>query len=703
MTSTSKLFQGARGNAGIACGKSHIALVTITLITIVALCGSCVKAPQPIEPIPTPQQVEWQKMETYAFVHFGINTFNDMEWGYGNSPASTFNPKELDCDQWVRTLKACGMKAVILTAKHCDGFCLWPTKTTDYNIANSPYKNGKGDLVKELSEACRKNDMKFGLYLSPWDRNNAEYAREAYVETYQAQVKELIENYSPVFEFWFDGANGGNGWYGGADETRSIDANHYYNYERATNTILQRNPDAMIFGGTVPTIRWVGNEQGWAGDTQWSTASLSDFNDFEYLTRGSKDGDAWLPSEVDVSMRPGWFYHAREDHQLKSLAQLLDIYYRSVGHNANLLLNFPINLDGKIPTEDSIRITQWHQALQNDFSDNLLKTCTVTANNERGRRFKANKVTDGDWNTYWATGDGTNRGELVFEFPEKTNLNRIVIQEYIPLGQRVESFTIDRFINGKWLPVDAYDNLTTVGYKRIVRIKTVAMEKLRIRFKRAKGPLCISNVEAYCAETTPSMPEITRNFDNEVVMKSDDKNAKIYYTIDGNEPNLQSACYSIPFKLEGKAIVKAVSYETGNTKPSEIAVKEFDIPNTQFVITAPADALARRLFDGNDYSTYYLSVNKNTIEIHLKEKMKICGFRYTPDQSRDANQHISNYQLYVDGVLASEGEFSNIVNNPIEQTIRFDAVEGRNVKFVASKFVPGTTQASVAEFSVITE
>lgn len=679
--------------------KKHLLL----LIFVCSTMCSCVRAPQPDYPIPTRQQLEWQQLETYAFVHFGLNTFNDLEWGYGNTPASTFNPVELDCEQWARTFKACGMKAVILTAKHHDGFCLWPTTTTDYNISNSPYKDGKGDLVKELSEACHKYGLKFGLYLSPWDRHNAEYGKEGYIETYHKQIEELTTNYGPLFEFWFDGANGGNGWYGGADETRSIVASEYYDYERARNTIWKNHPDAMIIGGTVPTIRWVGNEQGWAGDTQWSAVEMSNLEDCDYLTRGSQNGDVWLPSEADVSIRPGWFYHAREDHQVKSLESLVDIYYRSVGHNANLLLNFPINLDGKISQMDSIRAIEWFEVIQKDMSDNLLKNCNVYANNVRSKRFRAENVLLDDYDRYWAVEDGLKKAELQFDFPERTAVNRVLLQEYIPNGQNVSSFSIERFINGKWLPIEVSEDLTTIGYKRIVRFQTVKMDKLRIRFKTYKGTLSISKVAAFCAEPLLIEPTIRRGFDNVVSMVCADKNAEIHYTLDGSEPTLQSTLYKLPFELDCKAIVNAISVDPQSGKKSAVATREFDIPTTLFKVAFPSDQMVRRMFDDNGFTAYYLNENKSYIELDLNENMNVSGIRYLPSQARDADQHIANYEVYVDGRLVHRGEFSNISNNPIEQVVRFEPTNGKHVRFVATRFTNDASQGAVAEFSVITD
>ena len=470
-------------------------LLVFTVVCLMAV--SCVPRPERSYPVPTSQQLEWQQLETYAFIHFGLNTFNDMEWGFGDTPSYTFNPKHLDCEQWVLTLKNCGMKGVIFTAKHHDGFCLWPTETTGYSIKNTYYKKGQGDLVRELSDACRKHGLKLGIYLSPWDRNQAEYGYQGYVEVYHRQIEELTSNYGELFEFWFDGANGGTGWYGGANEMRSIVAEHYYDYEKARDIVWSHSPHAAIFGGTVPTLRWVGNEEGWAGTTNWSNyhADYESLNDTRALSRGFVDGEAWLPAEVDVSIRPGWFYHDHE--QPKSVEQLVDLYYHSVGHNANLLLNFPVNKEGRIPTEDSLRAVEWYRTLQAELSDNKLKDCKVSTDHIRSRRFAPKYVLDEEYTHYWATEDGVRHAELVFEFPSTTVLSRLELQEYIPLGQNVDDFCLDRFINGRWLPIETDEELTTIGYKRLVRFDPVKMDRLRIRFRVAKGTLCINKVAAY--------------------------------------------------------------------------------------------------------------------------------------------------------------------------------------------------------------
>lgn len=468
----------------------------LTIITLALF--SCTKAPEPLYPLPTAEQLEWQKLETYAFIHFGLNTFNDMEWGYGDSPAVTFNPSDLDCEQWAATLKAAGMKGVILTAKHHDGFCLWPTKSTDYNISKSPYKNGEGDIVKELSEACRKYGLKFGIYCSPWDRNNAGYAYPEYVATYHKQIDELTSNYGPLFEFWFDGANGGNGYYGGANETRSIDPDNYYDYQRAKDTVLARNPRAMIFGGPYQTVRWIGNEKGWAGETDWCNApQITSETNWKVNTYGCENGTEWLPAEVDVSIRPGWFYHKSEDSKVKTVDELCDIYYKSVGRNANLLLNFPVALNGRIHPIDSANAVGFYQKIYNELSCNVLAGAKVKADNERGSRYSAEKTIDGNPETYWATADDYPYGTISFTMEKPVTVSRVMIQEYVKLGQRVKEFYLEGERDGNWFRIRPDDTLTTVGYKRIVRFNPVELDKLIVYFEESRGPLCISNIEAY--------------------------------------------------------------------------------------------------------------------------------------------------------------------------------------------------------------
>ena len=678
-----------------------------TLLQLNVLCLaliSCKEAPAPLPvlPIPTPEQVAWQKMETYAFVHFGLNTFNDLEWGFGNTPASTFNPTNLDCDQWVDVAKSAGLKGVILTAKHHDGFCLWPTATTEYSVKNAPWKDGKGDMVKELSDACKRAGLKFGIYLSPWDRNSADYGTAEYVNVFHAQMKELLTNYGPIFEYWFDGANGGDGYYGGANEMRSIDANTYYDYEKARDLIRELHPTAMIFGGTVPDIRWIGNESGWAGETSWSTHK--DGEHYSQNQYGMEDGNTWLPGECDVSIRPGWFYHHREDHQVRSLANLTDLYYRSVGHNANFLLNFPVALNGKIHPTDSVRAVDWYHSIQNELKTDLLANATVKASNSRaGSIYAATQTNDNNWDSYWATADGVTDAALTYTFDAPTAINRLMIQEYIPLGQRVKAFDVEVEVDGQWQSIQTMDTTSTVGYKRIVRFQTVEADKIKIHFLDAKGPLCINNVSGYLAPALVVEPLISRKGDDKIYINGGDKGSTIYYTADGSQPTLESTVYTEPFLFKRKGVVKAMAYDAQFKKSSPISTCLLDIPGSLYRVLKPQSDNVVKLFDGNGYTTLTLPHNQSELVIALPESMLISGFNYTPNQSRDASGHINTYQLFVDNRLVSSGEFSNIKHNPIQQTIRFAPTKGIEIKFKATSQVNGVKQASIAEFSLITE
>lgn len=352
--------------------KRHANLLCLgAAVALLNACAPAVNAPEPVFPIPEKKQVDWQKMETYAFVHFGLNTFNDREWGYGDSDPATFNPVKLDCEQWVKTFVAAGMKGVILTAKHHDGFCLWPTGLTEYCIRNTPYKGGKGDIVRDLSEACKKYGIKFAVYLSPWDRHQANYGTPEYVDYFYRQLHELLTNYGPVFEIWFDGANGGDGWYGGAKDSRTIDRKTYYDYARAYEMIDKFQPQAVVFSDGGPGCRWVGNENGFAGATNWSFLRAGEvypgYPKYRELQYGHADGNQWTAAECDVSIRPGWFYHPEEDDRVKTVEQLTDLYYRSVGHNATLLLNFPVNRDGLIHPTDSANAVDFIRMYRNSW------------------------------------------------------------------------------------------------------------------------------------------------------------------------------------------------------------------------------------------------------------------------------------------------------------------------------------------------
>ena len=482
--------------------KKILSLASITLAMITG-CQEPVEAPSALLPTPTPQQVNWQKMETYAFVHFGMNTFNNKEWGYGDAKLESFCPSRLDCEQWVQTFVKAGMKGVIITAKHHDGFCLWPTEYTDYNISNTPYKDGKGDIVGELAAACKKYGIKFGVYLSPWDRNHKDYGKAEYLTYYYAQLNELLTKYGNLFEVWFDGANGGDGFYGGACETRQIDRANYYNYPKIWKTVKELQPDAIIFSDGGPDCRWVGNESGFAGTTNWSFLRGKEvypgYPKNKELTSGHADGDQWTAAECDVSIRPGWFYHADQDDQVKSVEQLTDLYYRSVGHNATFLLNFPVDTNGLIHPTDSANAVNFHQNIKKELADNLLKGIIAEVTDVRGNKFDATAMTDDDYDSYWATSDSVMTATATFDFGKPTKMNRLLIQEYIPLGQRVKAFTIE-YLNGElWLPIDTGEETTTIGYKRILRFKTIETQKFRIRFNDARGCLTINNVEAFNA------------------------------------------------------------------------------------------------------------------------------------------------------------------------------------------------------------
>lgn len=470
------------------------------MLTIVLLSCSKnnVEPPPPIDPVPSSAQLAWHEMELNAFVHFTTNTFTDKEWGYGDESPAIFNPTAFDADQWISTFKEAGFQGVILTCKHHDGFCLWPSEFTEHSVKNSPFKK---DVVREVADACKRHGLKFGIYVSPWDRNHADYGTQAYVEYYRNQLKELFTNYGPVFEMWFDGANGGDGFYGGKREQRKINGATFYDWPTTLNIVRELEPEVIFFSDAGPGVRWVGNERGIAGETNWNTitpdtlfAGKGGIEDL--LNTGSENGTHWIPAEVDVSIRPGWFYHAKEDSLVKSPEKLFDIYLTSVGRGSTLLLNIPPDRRGLIHENDVQALKQWRALLDETFKTNLALNAQATASSHRGGAhiYSPANLTDNNPETYWATDDDNTTGSFELSLDKLQEVKYVLLQEYIKLGQRIKSFKIDAWVDNRWLTVASG---TTIGYKRILKLDPVQTDKVRVSILDAKACPVISNVELY--------------------------------------------------------------------------------------------------------------------------------------------------------------------------------------------------------------
>lgn len=687
------------------------------LALIVFLLISCenIPPPAPYGPLPSERQLAWHDLEYYAFVHFNMNTFTNMEWGMGDEKPEWFNPTELDTRQWARVAKDAGMKGIIITAKHHDGFCLWPSAYTEHSVKNSPWRDGKGDVLRELADACKEYGLKFGIYLSPWDRNHADYGKPEYLGYFRNQLRELLTNYGEVFEVWFDGANGGTGYYGGANENRKIDNRTYYEWDTVFEIVRELQPMACIFSDGGPDVRWVGNEEGWARPTNWCLLKRDDFapgiaENLEHLRAGQEDGTHWLPAEVDVSIRPGWYYHPYEDHKVKTLPQLLDIYYNSVGRNASLLLNFPVDTRGLIHENDVEAVLRLAETLKADFAVDLAKGQKITATNVRGNsgRFSAKKLIDGKKDTYWATNDGVTQTTLTLEFDQPTTLNRLLLQEHIPLGQRVKKFRVECIKNGDW---QILAEETTIGYKRIIRLPDVNTSRLRITIEDAKAAPVISNLQVFNAPKVLESPAIMRNQSGEVTLKAFDDGVDLFYTTDGTTPGSASEKYTGPLMFAQKGIIKAVAVDRLTGKSGQVTRHEFDIPAVKWQLSGGPgkNQRAGNIFDGNPYTT--LVINQPLpvdFIIDLNETVNLAGFNYLPDQNRYSQGVIRHYELSVStdghsfGLPVASGEFGNIANSPSWQRVTFDKVPARYIRFRAVSEASGQSRAGIAEFTIIT-
>lgn len=545
--------------------------------------------------VPTPQQLEWQQMELTAFLHFGINTFTGREWGDGKENPALFNPTDFDAEQWVRSLKEAGFKMAILTAKHHDGFCLWPTKTTGHSVAASPWKDGKGDVVRELRDACDKYGIKFGVYLSPWDRNASCYGDSPkYNEFFIEQLTELLTNYGEVHEVWFDGANG-EGPNGKKQE---------YDWTAILSTIRRLQPRAVtaIMGDDV---RWVGNERGLGRETEWSATVLTpgtyarceEQNKALGVKVTSKDLGGrdmlvnakelfWYPSEVDVSIRPGWFYHQQEDNQVKSLKHLTDIYFKSVGYNSVLLLNIPPDQRGRISDADVNRLKEFADYRKEIFADNRVKG-----------GLKA-----------WTARPGDTR---VYQLKPKSEINVVMLREDISKGQRMEAFTVEALTADGWKEIAKG---TTVGYKRLIRIPAVEARQLRVKVDACRLAANISEVAAYYA----------------------------------------------------RPLEESAAKENWN-----------DLPRTA-----------------------WKQVTATPLVIDLGKAVDMTGFVYAPANAEAKPTMAFRYKFYISTngrdwkEVPTTGEFSNIMHNPVPQTVSFgNKVSARYIKLDAT--TPDATPARV--------
>lgn len=597
-------------------------------------------APQPYGALPSARQLLWHETEMYCLIHFTPTTYQDKEWGYGDADPGIFNPKHFDAEQIVAAAKAGGFKGIITVAKHHDGFALWPTKTAAYNISESPWRDGKGDLVKEFQEATQKLGLKFGVYCSPWDRNNPSYGTPAYLEIYRNQLKELYSNYGELFMSWHDGANGGDGYYGGKKEQRRVDQSIYYDWPNTWAITREMQPNASIFSDVGPDARWVGNEKGIAPETSWSTITpigidgkppMPGFLDDSNLGSGDRDGKYWIPTECDVPLRPGWFYHAAQDDQVKSVATLFDLYCKSVGRGGAFDLGLAPNKDGLLHERDVETLREFGELLEQVFSENLAAQAKITANNIRhgnDDHYGVANLIDADRYSYWATNDEETKPELVLALDGAKEFNIIQIRENIKLGQRIDSVLVSQWHEGQW---KALGKATSIGANRLIRLaEPVSTNQVKLQFF-APVAVAVSEIGLYIE----------------------------------------------PEGLQG----------------NNLTIKDFGLPAADWKIKEDKGVAA---LDRNP-ATFWES-DQDHVVIDLGSATAFSAFGYLPRQDGNTAGIIQHYEFAYsnDGkkwTKAASGEFSNIRANPIMQKIDLGkTVRARYVRLKAVQAVKADRQ-----------
>lgn len=588
------------------------------------------QAPQPYGALPSERQLKWHEMETYCLIHYTPTTFQDKEWGYGDADPKIFNPSNFDANQIAKAASSAGFKGLISVAKHHDGFCLWPTKTTTYSISSSPWKNGKGDMVKEFMEASHKNGMAFGTYLSAWDRNDLRYGTPAYTDAYREQLTELMTNYGELFTSWHDGANGGDGYYGGKKEKRTIDPVTYYEWEEKTWPIIRRlQPMASIFSDVGPDMRWVGNEHGYAAETSWATITPKGNNgqkpmpgastDASNLPTGTRNGKLWIPAECDVPQRPGWFYHKNQDTKVKTPNELFDIYLESVGRGANMNLGLAPMPEGILHPNDVKSLKYFGEKLEKTFAKNLAKGAKANSKHLRGKsaEFALKNIFDDDRYSYYAPKDNILDPEIEITLVGQQEFDLIRIRENIKLGQRLDSVVVATWNNGKW---EKLASATSIGANRLIKLSSpVKASKLKVKLYAPVAP-------------TLSDFALFKEYDEQFAF----------------DENVSSS----------KHLIKS----------------SYTVVNTNFKVAQ----------SGNSTVT---TVDSREYVINLNEP--IIAFGYLPRQDGSKEGIVLKYEVHVSNDKNSwtkikDGEFSNVLSNPIEQVVEFDKpITDKFVKFVA--------------------
>jgi alpha-L-fucosidase len=633
-----------------------------TPLLLIALCATstlpttvgcaAVAPPTPYGPTPSARQLKWHELEVYGMVNFSTITYYGKEWGYGDEDPAKFNPTEFDARQIARAARAAGIKLLVIDAKHHGGFCLWPSKYNDtYTVKNTPWRGGKGDMIKELSDAGRAEGIRVGIYLSPWDRNHKDYGKPEYVAYYQNQLRELLTNYGEIDEIWFDGANGGDGYYGGAKCTRTISAN-YYQWKKVMEIVRGAQPNAVCFNRE--DIRWVGNESGDGGDPCWG--AVNDPEDPAY-TIGNRNGKYWMPAEADFPLRNGWFWHP--GGQTKSPAYLVNRYFATVGRNCAMDVGIAPDRRGLIDEPDTAALKGFGERIQAIFNTKLAQGARATASNVRGnaQTYAAANVLNGKsrFKTYWATDDGVKDAELTLDFGKPTEFSVVSLREPIQLGQRIDTWALDSWQDSQW---QEFATGTGIGARRLWRGQSITSDKLRLRLINASASPAISEVGVY---------------------------------------------------LEPQAGRK----ESGALVPGHIklGLSKKDWKVVSFSAEGEGTGLASHAIDGKPTTFWHTHTAAGrqpppqSLTVDMGKEQELTGFLYLPRQDNCAVGNVTHYAFAISvggqaWTEVAQGEFGNIAANPVQQKVKLDKpVTARYFKFTASGALDGC--ANAAEIGVL--